>query len=127
MSARVLSFLVSAMLLCVAPGAQARGHHHHHAHAGSSEVSVANLPPAARETLQRIRNGGPFPYARDGVVFGNYEHRLPRRPRGYYHEYTVRTPGLRNRGPRRIVCGRPRECYYSADHYRSFRRIREEQ
>jgi ribonuclease T1 len=59
-------------------------------------------------------------------VFGNYEHRLPVRPRGYYHEYTVPKRGLRNRGPRRIVCGPLPECYYSADHYRSFRRIREE-
>jgi ribonuclease T1 len=86
-------------------------------------VSVAQLPPEARTTLQLIASGGPFPYARDGVVFGNFERKLPQRPRGYYHEYTVKTPGARDRGARRIVCGKPPECYYTADHYQTFQRI----
>ena len=88
-------------------------------------ITAAELSPEARETLRLIRQGGPFPYPRDGVVFGNFERRLPQRARGYYHEYTVKTPGARNRGARRIVCGTPVECYYSADHYQTFRRIKE--
>jgi ribonuclease T1 len=88
-------------------------------------VSLAELPGEARATLQLIRQGCPFPYPRDGVVFGNYEKNLPKMPRGYYHEYTVKTPGARNRGARRIVCGRQQECYYTADHYRTFQLIRE--
>jgi ribonuclease T1 len=93
------------------------------------EVRVAALPKEARQVLALIHDGGPFRYDRDGVVFGNYEHLLPARPRGYYREYTVRTPGSQNRAARRIVCGGPRErpdaCFYSDDHYRSFRRIAE--
>lgn len=81
------------------------------------------LPPEAHETLRLIRQGGPFPYPRDGVVFGNYEHRLPDRPRGYYHEYTVKTPGEHGRGARRIVCGERQDCYYSGDHYQSFQPV----
>ncbi|VVD73221.1 Guanyl-specific ribonuclease Sa [Pandoraea eparura] len=92
-------------------------------------VSVAELPREAQRTLTLIAQGGPFPYAKDGVVFGNYEKRLPKMRRGYYHEYTVPTPGARNRGARRIICGGdPRTvdpCYYTQDHYNSFRRIRE--
>lgn len=92
-------------------------------------VAVAELPMEARETLALIRRGGPFPYDKDGTVFGNRERLLPARPRGYYTEYTVRTPGARDRGARRIVAGGdPRstaEYWYTADHYRSFRRIRE--
>jgi ribonuclease T1 len=79
--------------------------------------------------LARIHAGGPFGYERDGVVFGNREHILPGRPRGYYHEYTVPTRGAHTRGARRIVCGGAREqpdsCYYTDDHYQSFRRILE--
>ena len=87
------------------------------------EVRVAELPPEARATLSLIRKGGPFPYARDGAVFGNRERQLPKRKRGYYHEYTVATPGARDRGARRIVAGQGGELYYTDDHYRSFRRI----
>jgi ribonuclease T1 len=72
-----------------------------------------------------IHRGGPFPYERDGVVFGNFERALPARERGYYHEYTVATPGIPHRGARRIVAGRGGELYYTDDHYRTFRRIRE--
>lgn len=89
------------------------------------EIAVSRLPPEARRTLALIRQGGPFPYARDGSVFGNREGLLPRQNRGYYREYTVVTPGSRDRGARRIVSGRVGEYWYTADHYRSFRRIRE--
>jgi len=88
-------------------------------------IAAAELPAEARDTLQAIKRGGPFAYDRDGVVFKNYERILPKQPSGYYREYTVKTPGVRHRGARRIVCGLPVECYYSADHYQSFRRIRE--
>lgn len=94
---------------------------------GSSAQTIAAsaLPPEARTTLQLIKQDGPFPYPRDGVVFGNFEKRLPLQPRGYYREYTVITPGARNRGARRMVCGAPVECYYSGDHYQTFQRIKE--
>lgn len=94
-----------------------------------NEIAAASLPHEAREVLVRIRADGPFRFERDGVAFGNREHSLPPRERGFYHEYTVVTPGLRTRGARRIVCGGPRRtpevCYYSDDHYATFRRIRE--
>lgn len=86
-------------------------------------IAVAKLPPEAHATLALIRERGPFPYERDGVVFGNFERRLPIRERGYYREYTVPTPGLSHRGARRIVAGRDGELYYTSDHYRTFRRI----
>lgn len=96
--------------------------------AQAEEISRSGLPPEAQEVLALIAAGGPFPYRRDGIVFGNFEKRLPPAPRGYYREYTVPTSGTSHRGPRRIVCGgqeprRPDVCYYSPDHYRSFRRI----
>jgi ribonuclease T1 len=83
------------------------------------------LPEQGRNTLDLIRKGGPFPYKRDGIVFGNFEKRLPVEKRGYYHEYTVPTPGSRDRGARRIIAGSRGEYYYTDDHYRSFKRIRE--
>jgi ribonuclease T1 len=89
------------------------------------EIAAAALPREAQQTLQLIKRGGPFPFERDGVVFGNYERLLPQRDRGYYREYTVPTPGARTRGARRIIGGKEGEYYYSDDHYRSFRRIRE--
>jgi len=81
------------------------------------------LPPQARDTLALIASGGPFPHRQDGEVLGNYEHLLPAEPRGYYHEYTVETPGARDRGARRIITGGnpPVVYYYTEDHYRSFR------
>ncbi|MCR4299134.1 MAG: ribonuclease [Gallionella sp.] len=97
--------------------------------AGQAElalIAMAELPAEARVTLQAIKRGGPFVYERDGAVFRSYERILPKQPRGYYREYTVRTPGARNRGARRIVCGPPVECYYTADHYQTFKRIREQ-
>ncbi|MDO8351581.1 MAG: ribonuclease domain-containing protein [Gallionella sp.] len=96
-----------------------------HAHAGLLTIAAAELPSEAHDTLRAIKRGGPFAYPRDGVVFGNFERILPKQPRGYYHEYTVKTPGLRSRGARRIVSGTPGEYYYSADHYQTFKRIRE--
>jgi ribonuclease T1 len=90
-------------------------------------VSVGTLPMEARMTLARIHDGGPFPYPRDGVIFNNRERILPTKPYGYYREYTVPTPQARTRGARRIVCGGTvatlSECYYSDDHYQSFRKI----
>jgi ribonuclease T1 len=88
-------------------------------------VNTADLPKEARATLTLIKQGGPFPYPRDGSVFGNFERRLPPRQPGYYKEYTVPTPGARDRGARRIVAGGQGEYYYTGDHYKSFRRIRE--
>jgi ribonuclease T1 len=93
--------------------------------AWAGEIRVAALPPEARATLALIKAGGPFPYPQDGRTFNNREKRLPLEERGYYREYTVRTPGARDRGARRIVAGRGGEYYYTADHYRSFQRIRE--
>lgn len=91
-------------------------------------VALAELPKEAQATERLIRAGGPFPYRKDGSVFGNRERLLPLQRRGHYREYTVETPGSRDRGARRIVCGgtpptRPEACYYTDDHYASFRRI----
>ncbi len=91
-------------------------------------VALSALPAEAQQTYQRILSGGPFPYQKDGTVFGNRERLLPLQARGFYREYTVRTPGAKNRGARRIVCGgtpptSPEACYYTADHYSSFQRI----
>ncbi len=99
-----------------------------------ASVALADLPPEVMQTLLLIRQGGPFPYPRkDGSTFGNFEKRLPLQAHGYYREYTVPTPGSRDRGARRIIAGDGRggdvanssEFYYTDDHYRSFRRIRE--
>lgn len=89
------------------------------------EIRVSELPEEARATLALIRKGGPFPYAKDGATFGNREGMLPKEKRGYYREYTVKTPGDRTRGARRIVAGARGEYYYTDDHYNHFRRIRE--
>ena len=90
-------------------------------------ISLAALPAQGVETYRSIQGGGPFPFEKDGVVFGNRERILPLQKRGYYREYTVKTPGSRNRGAKRIVCGGPATtpdaCYYTADHYASFRMI----
>jgi ribonuclease T1 len=89
------------------------------------EVTVSELPREARTTLALIHKGGPFPYAKDGITFGNREGHLPNQKRGYYREYTVKTPAERTRGPRRIIAGSGGEFYYTDDHYNHFRRIRE--
>lgn len=91
-------------------------------------VDLSTLPPEAQETQRQVWSGGPFPYEKDGSVFLNRERHLPAHTRGYYREYTVRTPGAQDRGARRIVCGgdrpkAPEACFYTADHYTSFRLI----
>ena len=125
---RLALFLTLAGFCFSAPAAIAR-------ETGAIEtVQLADLLPEARQTLALIKQGGPFPYPRkDGSTFGNYEKRLPERSRGYYREYTVPTPGSRDRGARRIIAGAGRtgnvatsgEYYFTADHYRTFRRIQE--
>jgi ribonuclease T1 len=90
----------------------------------SATVAPTSLPPGARQTLALIDSGGPFPYDQDGVVFENREGLLPDHDSGYYHEYTVPTPGSPDRGARRIITGSAGELYYTDDHYRSFERIR---
>lgn len=91
-------------------------------------IAAAQLPVQGQQVLTLIYQGGPFKHDKDGTVFGNRERLLPPHPRGYYREYTVRTPGVSHRGARRIVCGgkqvtAPDACYYTEDHYASFRRI----
>lgn len=89
-------------------------------------IAAADLPPEARRTLALIDAGGPFPYAKDGATFGNFEGILPQEPRGFYKEYTVDTPGSRDRGARRIVTGdNDRLRYWTDDHYETFKRIRQ--
>lgn len=119
------TYLLAAAM--AAPLAQARSMADGSAAAQPATVQVGELPRQGRVTYELIRQGGPFPYGKDGTVFGNRERLLPAEKRGYYREYTVTTPGSRDRGARRIVCGgparAPHACYYSADHYASFRKI----
>lgn len=120
--------LVGWSVLTVAASAAARDGDSAGRPSSASPVALASLPEEARLTHRRILDGGPFPYAKDGTTFFNRERLLPRKPRGHYREYTVKTPGLSHRGARRIVCGgeeprAPEACYYTADHYASFRRI----
>ena len=93
----------------------------------TATISIAEMPAQGVQTYAQITRGGPFSFEKDGTVFGNRERLLPIKNRGYYREYTVATPGLSHRGRRRIVCGgklrQPDACYYSADHYASFRQI----
>jgi len=115
------TFLVLAFFLSA--NALARGHEQ------LGVIAAQDLPKEARQTLVLIKQGGPFPYPKDGSVFRNYEGVLPKQKRGYYHEFTVKTPGARNRGARRIVTGgdpaTSGEYYYTDDHYATFRRIKE--
>ncbi len=95
---------------------------------GMTTVALSALPAQAQNTHRLILSGGPFPYDKDSTVFGNRERLLPAQKRGWYREYTVKTPGARNRGARRIVCGgiaptQPETCFYTDDHYASFKRI----
>jgi ribonuclease T1 len=123
--------LIGAFTLCAlsgsVPGAFARDYTAPVDANAQSAIALAQLPREAVNTLNLIAAGGPYPYEKDGVVFGNRERLLPAHRRGYYHEYTVPTPRARNRGARRIVCGGPLQrtdnCYYSDDHYTSFNRI----
>ncbi|MBK9942465.1 MAG: hypothetical protein IPP13_12710 [Kouleothrix sp.] len=96
------------------PGSQARPID------GFEAVAPEQLPREARRTLDLIARGGPFPYRQDGAIFQNRERRLPRQPGGYYHEYTVVTPGSDDRGARRIITGAGGEIFYTDDHYASF-------
>lgn len=93
--------------------------------AGLRYVALGDLPIQAQETIELIEQGGPFPYSKDGAIFNNREQILPSKPRGYYREYTVETPGSADRGARRIVAGDNGELYYTDDHYASFRRVRQ--
>jgi ribonuclease T1 len=93
--------------------------------AGIAAIAIDELPAEARDTLHAIKHGGPFAFPRDGVVFNNFEQDLPKHQRGYYREYTVVTPGVNNRGVRRIISGEAGEYYYTADHYQTFKRILE--
>ncbi len=123
----VLTSCLMAVALAGSPLAQARGSMDGTAVDGMAVVRVTELPVPGPEVYGLIRQGGPFPYDKDGTVFGNRERLLPIKARGYYREYTVETAGSRDRGARRIVCGgpirTPHACYYTADHYASFRKI----
>ena len=118
---RALLAAVLAGFVCLSSAASAQDQRS----AAIREISAAELPAQALATIELIRKGGPYPHQRDGLVFGNFEKRLPLRERGYYREYTVRTPGATGRGARRIVAGKGGELYYTEDHYESFRRIKE--
>ena len=119
--------IVLAAMLWLPAGAQAHTHpsQAQAAHADPASDQRCRIAAEARDTLRAIKQGGPFAYPRDGVVFNNFEHVLPKRQRGYYHEYTVKTPGTHNRGARRIISGEAGEYYYTADHYQTFKRIQE--
>ncbi|MFD0668167.1 ribonuclease domain-containing protein [Ramlibacter sp. MAHUQ-53] len=126
--AAFLKFALTSFLMSVAFTGPAPAKTQADPAAGSAAiVSLAELPRQGRETYERIRQGGPFPFEKDGTVFFNREKQLPPAARGYWREYTVVTPGSRDRGARRIVCGGPPRipdaCYYTADHYASFRKI----
>jgi ribonuclease T1 len=131
-AARIVAAVVVAMLVitlaaslfgCGPAGGTASGEPSKDPVSGLPFVAVDDLPKEARQTLTLIDQGGPYPYSRDGVVFGNFEKLLPKQDRGYYREYTVKTPGEKDRGARRIVTGKGGERYYTDDHYQSFRRI----
>ncbi len=117
--------MIAAQVAVILPTADAR------AGSQAAEILPADLPAQGKQVLLQIRQGGPFQYSKDGSVFGNRENLLPKQPRGHYKEFTVPTPGAKNRGARRIVCGgeirNPTKsiCYYTSDHYASFKRIRE--
>lgn len=124
---RAVAVALMASAVLAAGGVAARTSQPDDVGASIGSISVNELPREAVNTLSLIAEDGPFPYEKDGVVFGNFERILPPHRRGYYHEYTVPTPTAHNRGAKRIVCGGPRKrtdnCYYSDDHYASFRRI----
>jgi len=133
--AKSLAALLLAVLgLSLAPasataweGGGRRSHHRSATPATVAQDGSGITDPAERaeirRMLDRIAAGGPFRHRQDGVVFGNREGRLPAQARGYYHEYTVETPGARDRGARRIIRGQSGELYYTRDHYRTFQKI----
>lgn len=133
-TASLLNPLAKLVLACItaavlAAGAQARdGTVAPRVWRSEDLIALSDLPAQGQRTYQAILDGGPFPHEKDGSVFGNRERLLPREARGHYREYTVETPGRRDRGARRIVCAgkqptAPSACWYTADHYASFRRI----
>ncbi len=127
-SLRKLGLALSIAVLAVSAGALPEASRAREPAPPPEVVALAELPREAKATHELIRSGGPFPYSKDGSVFANRERLLPAERRGYYREYTVRTFGARDRGARRIVCGgwrirAPETCYYTDDHYASYRRI----
>ena len=112
-----------ALIFGPVPAAAQRAEAPQRIQAALADISVKDLPPEARDTLKLIDKGGPYPFDRDGIVFGNFEKRLPIKERGYYREFTVKTPGVKHRGARRIVTGKSGERFYSDDHYKTFKRI----
>lgn len=133
MNKRALRMLVMLVLVAIVggyqylhgSGAETQPHDQPSAQLDSSRLPDF-LPPEAGDTLERIATDGPFRHEQDGGVFGNHEHRLPEKPRGYYHEYTVETPNADDRGARRIITGGqpPTVYYYTDDHYHSFRKFK---
>jgi ribonuclease T1 len=130
-TARIIAAVVVAMLVITLAASlfgcsadKATGQPQKDPESGLVLVAVVDLPKEAQQTLTLIDKGGPYPYSRDGVVYSNFEKILPKEVSGYYHEYTVKTPGEKDRGARRIVTGKNSERYYTDDHYKSFRRIR---
>jgi len=115
------SFIATAFALAAADS------HAFENSSGLDVIAAADMPRQGRETLALIRKGGPYPYSKDGTVFSNREGILPKKPRGTYREYTVKTPGSRDRGARRIVCAGKQQspCYYTGDHYATFKIIKE--
>ncbi|MEJ7688125.1 MAG: ribonuclease domain-containing protein [Variovorax sp.] len=129
-TSRVSKFALACLTVAaLTAGVEAREWSGDRAHSAARQetIALAELPVQGRRTHGAILNGGPFRHEKDGTVFGNRERLLPREPRGHYREYTVDTPGSQGRGARRIVCGgeqaAPSGCWYTADHYASFRRI----
>jgi ribonuclease T1 len=118
---RLLAYVLVPLIAVPCLGACASTEHPKAA--SPSAIPETSLPAEARLTLKLIDQGGPFPYRKDGSVFSNRERRLPPEPRGYYREYTVPTPGSRDRGARRIIAGKQNERYYTGDHYRTFQRV----
>jgi ribonuclease T1 len=120
---RILAPLLAALVIGFMPGVSAQKAPP--AQRDASDIAYSQLPAEARVTIALIRKGGPFPYAKDGAIFGNREGILPKQIRGYYREYTVKTPGVRTRGARRIIWGKGGEFYYTEDHYNHFLRVRD--
>ena len=117
----LLALILLVVLLAVGYGVRAADHHRSGDAATPTAVALSSLPPQAAGTVRLIEQGGPFPYPdNDGVVFHNNEHLLPSEPDGYYHEYTVPTPGSQTRGARRMITGRDGQYYYTGDHYETF-------
>jgi ribonuclease T1 len=127
----LLALVILIVLLVIGYAARAVGSDHHSQPSPSGSVKagqlrasggtpLTSLPAEAQHTVALIRSGGPFPYSQDGIVYNNVEKQLPHEPSGYYHEYTVVTPGSNDRGARRIITGKDGQFYYTADHYQSF-------